>query len=229
MRKVIPLFVILSLCFTVSCQEQKAKEEEGMFTKAEYEDIEKRTQRKIIRVDTTVLYQIEKSSLEASLEEERITLKRGVKLAIGYEIGDGFEVIHFRSDREKSCHYACPDLYVQLTQNEYDSLMNYVSNTFPKGESNDSIKDKKGNSYHRKIRINTSGIDLLLEGDDKCHKEKIRLTTYNEARALTYHFHHLYFCQTHAPNLYETFWMIQQGLMPSIFYNDKRYTKSPNK
>jgi hypothetical protein len=34
MRKVMSLLVILSLCFTMSCQKQKAKEEEGMFTKA---------------------------------------------------------------------------------------------------------------------------------------------------------------------------------------------------
>ena len=61
------------------------------------------------------------------------------------------------------------------------------------------------------------------------HNEELRLKIDNDTKALTYHFHHFYLCQTHTPSLYETIWMIQQGLRPSIFYNDKRYTKSPKK
>ena len=228
MRLLAPLLTIVFMFVAFSCQRQQVKEQEGLFTKAEYEDIEKRTHRKIIHVDTTTLYPNEKSSLEASLEEERTTLKSGIKLALGYEIGDGFEVIHFRSD-SNSCHYSCPDLYVQLTKYEYERLTKYIIDTFPKGESNDNVKDKAGKSFARKIGITTCGIELLLEGNERCHKEELRLTTNNETRALTYHFHHLSFCQTHPPTLYETIWMIQQGLRPSIFYNDKRYIKSPNK
>lgn len=228
MEKVIRLLVIMVICFTVSCQKQKAYEEEGMFTKAEYEDIEKRTQRKIIHVDTTTLYPSEKSSLEASLEEERATLKEGIKLALGYEIGDGFEIIHFRSD-SNSCGYSCPDFYVQLTTDEFKHLVNYVHDTFPNGDSEDNIKDDGGKSFHRRIGIKECGIEFLLEGNEKCHNEELRLKIDNDTKALTYHFHHFYLCQTHTPSLYETIWMIQQGLRPSIFYNDKRYTKSPHK
>ena len=228
MRKVMPLLVILSLCFTMSCQKQKAKEEEGMFTKAEYEDIEKRTQRKIIHVDTTTLYPSEKRIIEASLEVERTALIKGVKLALGYEMGNGYEIIQFRSD-SNSCHYSCPDLYVQLTTDEYKHLAKYVYNTFPKGESEDDVKDDEGKSFHRKMKITSDGIEFLLEGDERCHKVIKKLKVENETKALTYHFHHFYLCQTHAPSLYETIWMIQQGLRPCFFYNDKRYTKSPHK
>ena len=228
MKKVILLLVIMAICFTVSCQKQKANEEEGMFTKEEYENIEKRTQRKIIRVDTTTLYPSEKSSLEAALEVERATLKKGMKLALGYIMRDGFEVIHFRSD-SNSCHYSCPDLYVQLTTDEYKHLVNYVHNSFPNSNSEDIIKDDEGKSFHRRLEIKECGIELLLEGNERRYKEELRLKIDYGTRALTYHYHHFFLCQTHTPSLYETLWMIQQGLRPSIFYNDKRYTKSPHK
>ena len=218
----------MAICFTVSCQKQKANEEEGMFTKEEYENIEKRTQRKIIRVDTTTLYPSEKSSLEAALEVERATLKKGMKLALGYIMRDGFEVIHFRSD-SNSCHYSCPDLYVQLTTDEYKHLVNYVHNSFPNSNSEDIIKDDEGKSFHRRLEIKECGIELLLEGNERRYKEELRLKIDYGTRALTYHYHHFFLCQTHTPSLYETLWMIQQGLRPSIFYNDKRYTKSPHK
>lgn len=218
----------MAICFTVSCQKQKANEEEGMFTKAVYENIEKRTQRKIIHVDTTTLYPSEKSSLEAFLEAERATLKKGMKLALGYKMRNGFEVIHFRSD-SNSCHYSCPDLYVQLTTDEYKHLVNYVHNSFPNSNSEDIIKDDEGKSFHRRLEIKECGIELLLEGNERRYKEELRLKIDYGTKALTYHFHHFFLCQTHTPSLYETLWMIQQGLRPSIFYNDKRYTKSPHK
>lgn len=207
--KIISLLAALFLITAVSCQRQQVKVQEGMFTKAEYDNIEQRTTRKIIRVDTAALDSVSKERLRLFMESERICLKNGLKLALGYEMGDGFEVIHFKYDRHY-CHMDCPDLYVQLTNAEYENLMNYVLNNFPSGESKDDVKDDEGRTYHRRIGITACGVELLLEADYNDRKREVWLITENETRALTYHSHAHFLCQTHAPNYYYRLWKSQQ-------------------
>ena len=211
MKKII-LVTITTLL--VSCKHGKQAESQqtmGVDTAA----IELRTNRKLISIDTIMLHPEERKHLARYIKFERKSMKQSIKDMLDYEIGDGFEVLHFLSD-EYDCLYDCPDIYIQLYQSEFDRLHKYLL-TFPKGESKSEskikIKGKFNQIIHRTINSLQDCFIVTTEAksDSLSSKSSMRKIQLNyETKEMIYHRHHYHSCQTHPDDYYNIIWKNQQ-------------------
>ena len=94
----------------VSCNHDKKSiytNADESFVRIDTSLIEQWTHRELLCVDTTRLHPRELRDLNRYLERERRNTKSNVMCATGYQLGEGFEVLHLRSDNENSCKFAC--------------------------------------------------------------------------------------------------------------------------
>lgn len=217
MKKII-LVTITTLL--VSCKHGKQTEPQqtmGVDTAA----IELRTNRKLISIDTLELNSLQRNGLRRYLSEEREHVKQIMEFALDYEIGDGFEVLHFLPD-EYRCFFICSDLHIQLYKPEFDKLYKYLL-TF-KGESESEIKDKENNIAHRTTVSLRDCFVANLDTDcrsKRYHDKDVTLRLDYKTRSMTYHNHNSYFCQTHLENYYNRLWKEQQKKRQEIERNNK--------
>ena len=194
----------------VSCKHGKQAEPQqktGIDTAA----IELRTNRKLISIDTIMLHPEERKHLARYMKLERKSMKQSIKDMLDYEIGDGFEVLHFLSD-EYDCLYDCPDIHIQLYQSEFNRLHEYLL-TFPKGESKSESKIKIKRKYnqfiHKTINSLQDSFVVTFESrlDSSSSKGTMRKMQLDyETKEMTYHRHHNNGCQTHPDDYYNIIW-----------------------
>ena len=170
------------------------------------------TNRKVITIDSTQLDSLDRKYLSTILREERDRFTQGVKLALGYDLKGGYEIIHLyhkpnHDCRFTCCHYnGCPKVYAQLTNNEYEKLMERFK--FYRGKHEDDVKDHEGATFHRTFIYTPNGITVFLEGHESCCEETVSLQLDAMTKIMTYHFHHHYWCQTGSSchTYYEWLW-----------------------
>lgn len=168
--------------------------------------IERITGRKIIGdIDTTLISPYIRPTLERQLKQERRFVKQCVSLALDYNVSDCFSVVHFFYDEDLNCHYDCPDLYVWLSDCEAKKLRSHIKCL----RNSTNILIEKGDTIHRKIRIDRIMIKSTLEGScsGSCNGFTTTLMFNPQMNNITIHNHHQYFCQTHmTPGFYEKAW-----------------------
>lgn len=165
--------------------------------------IEQWTHRELLCVDTTKLHPRELRDLNRYLERERKNTKSNVMCVTGYQLGEGFEVLHLRSDNEYSCRYACPDEYIVLSEGEMAGLSSKLD-SLPIGIAEHIEMDSIMST--RTIKSKGDSLVITLEGDCKspsCKGVTLQLTIDKAKKLLSYHVHHQYFCQTHGKDYYE--------------------------
>lgn len=156
-------------------------------------------------IDTTLISPYMRSALECQLKQERRFVKQSVNKALGYIISDCFSVVHFFYDEDLNCHYACPDLYVWLSDCEAKKLRSHILNL----RNGTDILIEKSDTIHRKIKMDRIMIKSTLSGScsGSCNGYTTTLMFNPKMNSITIHNHHQYFCQTHTvPGLYENFW-----------------------
>ena len=165
--------------------------------------IEQWTHRELLCVDTTKLHPHELKHLKSYLEGERKNAKSNVMCATGYQLGEGFEVLHLRSNKEFSCRFACPDEYLVLSDSEWAGLCSKLD-SLPIGIAEHIEIDSIMNT--RTIKSAGDSLVITLERDCKspsCEGATLQLTIDKAKKLLSYHVHHRYFCQTHGKDYYE--------------------------
>lgn len=178
----------------------------GHLSKQDSLYIERITGRKIIGdIDTMLIPPYMRPTLERQLKQERRFVKQCVSLALDYNVSDCFSVVHFFYDEDLNCHYDCPDLYVWLSDCDAKKLRSHIKCL---GNSTNTIIEK-GDTIHRKIRIDRIMIKSTLEGScsGSCNGFTTTLMFNPQMNNITIHNHHQYFCQTHmTPGFYERSW-----------------------
>lgn len=203
--------VLLIISLLASCN-GKNKEVDENTSEIDYHKIEMITNRKVITIDSTRLDSLDRDNLSTILREEREKFTQGVKLALGYDIKGGYEIIHLYHKPNHDCHFTCchyngcPKIYAQLTKSEYESLMKKLK--LSRGKHEDDVKDHSGKTFHRTLIFTPNGFTVFLEGHESCCKETASLQIDAMTRAMTYHFHHHYWCLTggSCQTTYELLW-----------------------
>ena len=165
--------------------------------------IEQWTHRELLCVDTIKLHPHELRDLNRYLEGERKITKSNVMYATGYQLGDGFEVLHLRSNNEYSCEFACPDGHLVLSECELAGLCSKID-SLPIGIAEHIEIDSVMST--RTIKSTGDSLVITLERECKspsCEGATLQLTIDKAKKLLSYHVHHRYFCQTHGRDYYE--------------------------
>ena len=202
---------VVMISLLASCNE-KNKDADKNTSEIDYHKIEMITNRKVITIDSTQLDSCDRENLSRFLRIENEVFIKGVKLALGYNLKEGYEIIHLYHKTTSDCHYTCchyhgcPKIYAQLTNNEYEKMMEQFKVYREKHE--DNVKDHRGKTFHRTIIYTPNGITVFLEGHESCCEETVSLQLNAMTKAMTYHFHHHYWCQTGASchTTYERIW-----------------------
>lgn len=190
----------------VSCNHDKKSiytNADESFVRIDTSLIEQWTHRELLCVDTTRLHPRELRDLNRYLERERKNTKSNVMCATGYQLGEGFEVLHLRSDNEYSCKFACPDEYIVLSEGEMAGLSSKLD-SFPIGIAEHIEMDSIVST--RTIKSKGDNLVITLEGECKspsCEGVTLQLIIDKAKKLLSYHVHHNYFCQTHGKDYYE--------------------------
>lgn len=149
---------------------------------------------------------------------------KGVKLALDYDLKDGYEIIHLSHKTNPDCRYtycpysACPKIYAQLTNNEFVKLMEQFK--LKRGKHEDDVKDYRGRTFNRTLIYTPNGITVFLEGHESCCEETVSLQLDAMTKAMTYHYHHHSTClagfditeyewlweKIHNKNMYDGIW-----------------------
>lgn len=174
--------------------------------------IELWTHRKLISIDTMMLHPQEREHLAFYLKTERNMVKKYVRFAFEYEIGNDFEVLHFLSDKH-NCHYNCPDIHIQLYDSEFERLYEYL-HSFTQGESKSKIKDMEKNVAQRTIVSLKDCFSATIDAEcesSSCEGYKITLQLDYKTKEMTCHIHHRDVCQTHPEDFYNRIWKRQRA------------------
>ena len=77
-----------------------------------------------------------------------------------------------------------------------------------RGKHEDDVKDFAGKNFHRTFIYTPNGITVFLEGHERCCVETVSLQLDAMTKAITYHYHHHYWCQTGSSchTAYERLW-----------------------
>ena len=198
--------VIALTILCVSCNHEKKSRytnTDNSFVMIDTSLIEQWTHRELLCVDTTKLHPHELRDLNRYLEGERKNTKSNVMCATGYLLGEGFEVLHLRSNNEYSCMFACPDEYIVLSEGEMAGLSSKLD-SFPIGIAEHIEMDSIVST--RTIKSKGDSLVITLEGECKspsCEGVTLQLIIDKAKKLLSYHVHHSYFCQTRGKDYYE--------------------------
>lgn len=193
MKKTRIIGVLLIISLLASCNHNNKEADENA-SEIDYQKIEMITNRKVITIDSTQLDSLDRDNLSTILRKERDKFTQGVKLALGYDLKGGYEIIHLyhktnHDCRYTCCHYsACPKIYAQITKNEYEKLIKLLK--LSRGKHEDDVKDHRGRTFHRTLIYTPNGITAFLEGHESCCKETVSLQLDAMTKAMTYHYHH---------------------------------------
>ena len=188
--------VIALTILCVSCNHEKKSRytnTDNSFVVIDTSLIEQWTHRELLCVDTTKLHPYELRDLNRYLEGERKNTKSNVMCATGYLLGEGFEVLHLRSDNE----------YIVLSEGEMAGLSSKLD-SLPIGIAEHIEIDSIVNT--RTIKSKGDSLVITLERESKspsCEGITLQLTIDKAKKLLSYHVHHSYFCQTHGKDYYE--------------------------